>query len=173
MSRIALSLLTAAIVVAPGFAWAQEGGQGLGAPPSSSGAEPIEPAVQRAGLVVGLVHVDSAGYYQPWTKNERWNPRQFGFAVTDEKGTVVVRTIRPGYYAPEYEAPQEPAHVHYDVEQDGDLLRAAEFFFEDDPRLVGETRREAAEQRVPIASIARDDEGVWRAEVTIPVRGLR
>ncbi|MCP3904326.1 MAG: hypothetical protein GY715_11910 [Planctomycetes bacterium] len=135
--------------------------------------EAIEPPVRRAGVGVGLVHVNAVGYYQPWTKNESWNPRQFGFALTDETGTVVVRTIRPGYYAPEYEAPDEPAHVHYNVEQNGVLLRASEFFFEDDPRLAGDARREAEAQRAPIASIARDDEGVWRAEVTIPVRGLR
>ena len=131
---------------------------------------PAAPPAVRKGIVVGIVHVNAAGYYQPWTKNEDWNPRHFGFAVTDETGTVVVRTIRPGYYAPEYEAPNEPAHVHYDIEYKGEILRASEFFFEDDPRLVADGRDADGQ---PIASMVRDDEGVWRAEVTIPVWGLR
>ncbi|NNM25903.1 MAG: hypothetical protein HKO59_07935 [Phycisphaerales bacterium] len=133
----------------------------------------VEPPLVRAGVVVGIVHVDADGHYQPWKPELDWNPRHFGFAVTDESGTAVVRTVRPGYYASEYDAPDEPRHVHYNIEQDGRLLRASEFFFEDDPRLTAERRREAADAGIPIATVTRDESGVWRAEVTIPVRGLR
>lgn len=132
-----------------------------------------DPAEAQAGVLVGIVHVDAAGYYQPWPDEQDWNPRLFGFAMTDETGTVTVRTIRPSYYAPEYEAPDEPRHVHYNIEHDGALLRASEFFFDDDPRLTGDARSEAEARGVPIARVHRDDEGVWHSEVTIPVQGLR
>ena len=105
----------------------------------------------KGGVVVGLVQVNAAGYYQPWEPDEAWNPRHFGFGVTDESGTVVVRTIRPAYYGEEYGAPDEPAHVHYSVQSNGALLRASEFFFADDPRLVGDKRRDAEATRAPIA----------------------
>lgn len=132
-----------------------------------------EPAIVRPGVLVGIVQVDAAGYYQPWTGADDWNPRHFGFGVTDEAGAFVVRTVRPGYYAPEYNSPDEPAHMHYNIERRGTLLRASEFFFDDDPRLTGEARRRAEDEAIPIATVTRGGDGVWRADVTIPVRGLR
>lgn len=135
--------------------------------------QPATPPILREGVMITLVHVDAAGYYQEWTPNEDWNPRHFGVAQTDDTGTVVARTILPGYYGAKYEAPDEPRHIHYNVEYNGALLRASEFYFDDDPRLVGDVRREAERNRVPIATVKRDDAGMLHAEVTIPVRGLR
>lgn len=134
---------------------------------------PVEPAFSREGVIVGLVHVNDAGYYNPTDRDASWNPRLFGFAVTDGSGTIVVRTIRPGYYAPEHDSMAEPAHAHYTIEYNGNPLRASEFFFSDDPRLTEATRREAERMRVPIASVTRGADGVWQAEVSIPVLGLR
>jgi len=133
----------------------------------------VEPPFAKSGVVVGLVQVNDAGHYRSPDEGQDWNPRHFGFGVTNGTGAIVIHTVRPGYYAPEYGAPEEPSHAHYNVEDNGVLLRASEFFFEDDPRLTSEVRQRAERNRVPIASIARDGNGVWRAEVTIPVRGLR
>ncbi len=130
---------------------------------------PVAPAVHAR---VGIVHTDPSGYYQPYAANQDWNPRHFAFGVTDESGVLVVRTVRPGYYAPEYEAPDEPRHMHYTIDVGGVLLRASEFYFNDDPRLHGEVRRHAEEGWNPIAEVTRDADGVWRADVVIPVRGL-
>lgn len=120
------------------------------------------------GARVDIVHTDAAGRYGPPGETGEFNPRLFGTAVTDARGAISVRTIRPRHYAEEYDQ-GEPAHIHFTVFVDGRLRRAAEFFFEDDPRVTDEFVRAMQSDPLPIASVRRTARGEWAMHVTIPI----
>ena len=119
-----------------------------------------------AGTRVGFVQTDADGYYQAWQPDEMWNPRWFAMGVTDADGWITAETIRPGYYAPEYEAPDELAHVHLDVVRPGFREFHGEVVFDDDPRLEAARRREVEAASTPIATVETGG-GTARATVRL------
>lgn len=111
--------------------------------------------------VVKVVHVDATGRYQQG--DQEWNPRLFGFARTDQDGYIEVHSIRPAHYAAEYEADDEPAHVHVSLEDvPGFIPLGTEFWFEDDPRVA------QTDEKMPLATISNDRKPA-RADVTIAI----
>ena len=121
-----------------------------------------------AGAVVQLVHVDLRGYYAADVKT--WNPRLFGLARTNRLGQVEVHTIRPGHYASEYEADDQPAHIHYNIEALGYRPFGGEILFDDDPRMTAGQRAEAHKNGFPIAVVRKDAGAVWRGTATIELQ---
>ncbi len=117
------------------------------------------------GAVIALTQTDTRGHY--FTDDDHWNPRLFGYARTDSTGRVEIRTIRPGHYAAEYDADDQPAHVHFNVEADGYRPFGGEILFDDDPRLTDAHRAEAANGGNPIGIVNVDDDGVQRSDAEI------
>lgn len=125
--------------------------------------EPLE------GVHVKIVHVDHNGLYAPEDLDQKlisWNPRLFGFCTTDAEGTVHVQTIRPSYYHPHYDA-EEPAHIHFTVNAKGYREWGGEIFFDDDPRVDDEIRRESRRVGTPIARTVPDEQGVLQTSVSL------
>lgn len=107
--------------------------------------------------------------YQPSDLDQKlisWNPRLFGFCLTDADGFVFVRTIPPAHYHTHYDA-EEPAHIHFTLTKEGYRTWGGELFFDDDPRVNQEVRAELNQVGTPIAKTSVDADGVERATVQV------
>lgn len=117
------------------------------------------------GVEVKIVHVDNRGLYQPGDLEAgamEWNPRLFGYCTSGAEGKVNIRTIRPAYYAPIYDA-EEPAHVHFTLSRVGYRDWAGEIFFDDDDRIDSE----ALNAGTPIARVVTGKSGIQNVSVTL------
>jgi protocatechuate 3,4-dioxygenase beta subunit len=80
-------------------------------------------------------------------EGDRRHARLFGYIKTDEKGNFSFRTIQPQGYP----RSSLPAHIHLELTIDDDSGLGTELLFDDDPRLVGETRATAIRSRFYIS----------------------
>jgi protocatechuate 3,4-dioxygenase beta subunit len=99
-----------------------------------------------ADALVCAYHTSSKGWYSDRAPHvsgsggDLRHARLFGYVRTDAEGRFVLRTIRPGGY------PQStlPEHIHYHVEYAGKEIGGGEILFDDDRRLDGRARADAA-----------------------------
>lgn len=129
------------------------------------------------GVLVYLWHTDATGIY-PRSSDQRGNARRHGrlraWLITDADGRYQIETIKPAPYPNESLA----AHIHATLTREGQSERWIEdFLFEGDPFI---SEREALASKEagrfgPVLTMARDEDGVLRAERDIrwPARGTR
>ena len=95
--------------------------------------------------LIYVYQTDGRGWYSDTAahvnvrEGDRGHARLFGYLRTDEKGGFELETIRPHSY-PNSSLPQ---HIHLEVFTRDDRVLITELLFDDDPKLVGETRRQS------------------------------
>jgi protocatechuate 3,4-dioxygenase beta subunit len=95
-----------------------------------------------ADALVYAYHTSAKGWYSDRAPHfsgdsaDFGHARLFGYVRTDAEGRFVLRTIRPGGY------PRStlPEHIHVEVFVGDASVLVSEVLFDDDARLVGETR---------------------------------
>ena len=98
-----------------------------------------------AGALLYLYHTSAKGWYSDKAAHIQANSgdfrhaRLFGYALTDEKGRIEVKTIRPASY-PNTDLPQ---HIHMHLSIGGKEVLVSELLFEDDPMLSRQELEEA------------------------------
>ncbi|MFM9994248.1 MAG: hypothetical protein ACKVU4_00440 [Phycisphaerales bacterium] len=113
------------------------------------------------GASVYFYHTDARGDYGPndarvpLTGSDNNYARLFGYAVTDSDGTIEIQTIRPGGY-PDFSAPE---HIHLRIWCRDKRSFGGEVWFDDDPRVDGKAREEAARGRIAICPVTIDAQG--------------
>jgi len=98
--------------------------------------------IPKSNTLVYLYQTSSEGWYSDTAphilmyEGDRRHARLFGYCKTDKEGRFELTTIRPKGY------PQSslPAHIHIEVITENGKSLISELLFDDDPRLVGETR---------------------------------
>lgn len=143
-------------------------------PPSEPG-EPvrltiriIDEATQKPieGALVEIVHADANGRY---SKEETdWNPRLFGYARTDSRGSAMFRSIHPKGY-PEAAGEMGVAHFHYRVWAEGYRPRFSELLIDGDPNFGAAERSRAHQEGVGVLRFILR-EGTLCGEATIPLQ---
>ena len=90
--------------------------------------------------------------------------RLFGYVRTNEQGELELQTIRPASY-PNSSIPQ---HIHLEAfDASGKTLIVTELLFDDDPNLVGETRREMLQRFVVAKNTGTKDQQVFSYVVNV------
>lgn len=109
-----------------------------------------------AKAAVVAYNTDRDGLYVPRGSATR-APRIRGVAVTDDDGWFRFSTIKPGSYPSE----REPAHIHVTVCAPGHHVRDIAIWFEGDPFITPERRRDAeGKPNHAITLPAKDADGV-------------
>ena len=106
-----------------------------------------------ANASIYLYQTDSKGWYAAdkphvgGNEGDSRHARLFGYVLTDDKGEMELHTVKPSGY------PQSdlPAHIHIHFEAKGFRTYVTELLFDDDPRLIGEIRRQSEENRFYIS----------------------
>lgn len=112
-----------------------------------------------SNALVYLYQTDSRGWYSAdaphitGNEGDMGHARLFGYVKTNSEGKFVLETVKPSGY------PQSdlPAHIHVHVWADGYRNYVNEFLFDDDPRLVGEIRRQATQNKFQIAKPSQSE----------------
>lgn len=106
---------------------------------------------------------DEQGLYVPKGATSRV-PRLRGVAVTGEDGRFRFSTVWPGAY-PEG---TQPAHIHLAVLGHKHHVRFVTFWFECDPLLTVQRRKDSVKDpEVKIMKPTQDNDGVWKFEYDI------
>ncbi|MBT8220442.1 MAG: hypothetical protein KJP00_11480 [Bacteroidia bacterium] len=95
---------------------------------------------------IELVQTDIHGRY--FDENSQWNPRIFGYLITDEDGKCTIHTIHPGRYKDD-QGETVPAHIHFTLEAEGYRTYASEFTFENDTIFI----RDGNDEEFPVARL--------------------
>lgn len=121
-----------------------------------------------AGALVQLYHTDATGEYRPGMDagGGAGNPRIRGYLRTDGEGRFTVDTIMPERYP----RSAVPRHVHYHVRAEGYPELVSECFFDSDPNLDAETRKNAPGNNFPIVELKPDADLRLVGALTIRVR---
>jgi protocatechuate 3,4-dioxygenase beta subunit len=106
-----------------------------------------------ADALVYMYQTDSKGWYSASSPHVGGNSgdvrqaRLFGYVRTDNEGRFELHTVKPSGY------PQSdlPAHIHVHIWKEGYSNFVNEFLFDDDDRLVGETRKNSERYNLMIA----------------------
>ena len=96
----------------------------------------------QSNALVYVYHTSNKGWYSDtaahiqMNEGDRRHARLFGYVRTNEDGRFELATIKPHGY------PQStlPAHIHIEATTENGKSLVSELLFDDDPRLVGETR---------------------------------
>lgn len=109
--------------------------------------------------LVYLYHTDSRGWYAADAPHVNMNEgdmrhaRLFGYVRTNKDGKFELHTIKPAGYP----RSDLPAHIHVHATAEGYRSFVNEFLFDDDERLVGNIREEAARNKFMIAKPGKTD----------------
>ncbi len=109
------------------------------------------------GIIVYAYQTDAGGIYP---RSDTRHGRLRGWAKTDKDGNYRFDTIRPGSYPNR----RDPQHIHMHVIEPGKgTYYIDDIFFDDDPFLTPEVRRQMSTGRggPGLAIPNRDDKGVW------------
>ncbi len=82
-----------------------------------------------SGVLVELIHADYQGRY--FEEQTKWNPRIFGYLITDKNGAVSIETVFPGSYSDAFGVMVSP-HIHFSLEKEGYRTYTSEFVLEMD-----------------------------------------
>ena len=99
-------------------------------------------------MLVYVYHTSSKGWYSDtaahvqMNEGDRRHSRLFGYVITNDDGRFELATIKPQGY------PQStlPAHIHIETTTKNGKSLVSELLFDDDPRMVGETRSRAVNE---------------------------
>jgi protocatechuate 3,4-dioxygenase, beta subunit len=106
---------------------------------------------------------DTAAHIQ-MNEGDRKHSRLFGYVRTNRDGRFELTTIKPHGY------PQSnlPAHIHIEVSTENGKSLVSELLFDDDPRLVGETRSRSVNEGFVISkNIGAENHPVYSYTVKI------
>lgn len=120
-----------------------------------------------ATAAVMAYHADHQGLYNPKDSKTRV-PRIRGVAVTDAEGRFRFSTVRPGTYPDG----SEPAHIHVGVMAPAHHVLDLAYWFEGDPLITEERRREASKgPGTVIVKLERQQNGSWSFHHDIRLEG--
>ncbi len=112
-------------------------------------------------IILYVYHTNAKGYYKPSEEQTGWSRHHGhlrGWVKTDEKGHYRFRSIRPAPY-PNGKA---PAHIHGIIkEPDKNEYWIDNYFFEDDPNLALEKKRQRWRGGSGIIQLTKNGAGVW------------
>jgi protocatechuate 3,4-dioxygenase beta subunit len=102
----------------------------------------------QSNVLVYVYHTSNKGWYSDtaahiqMNEGDRRHARLFGYIRTNNEGRFELETIKPVGY------PQStlPAHIHIEVSTGEGKSMISELLFDDDPRLVGDTRKRAIDE---------------------------
>jgi len=116
-----------------------------------------------AKAAVMAYNADQNGLYAP-PGSARRVPRIRGVAVTDDAGRFRFATVWPGAYPNR----SQPAHIHIGVLAAEHKLRYVTIWFEGDPLLTDQVRKDSAKDpEVRIVKPVRNRNDVWKFETDI------
>ena len=125
----------------------------------------------QADKLVYVYQTSSKGWYADTAphilqnEGDRNHARLFGYFKTDPNGKFEFTTIKPTGYPNS----NLPAHIHIEVYLDEDKTFISELLFDDDPRLVGETRsRSIKEKFLIVKNSGTDNNPLYYYNIQIP-----
>lgn len=113
----------------------------------------MKDGVRQRNVLVYVYHTSDKGWYADtaahvlMNEGDRRHSRLFGYFKTDGNGNFEFETIKPHGY-PKSDL---PAHIHFEVFEDGGDMLITELLFDDDERLTSAARKRAADENFIIS----------------------